>query len=262
MHIAHIFRALLKINIQQELAYRVDTIINILTGVFWLAWELVGLSIIFSNTQSIGGWRLGDIVALLGVFRLINTFMQMVVWPNTEKFNSGIREGTLDYTFLQPVNSQFMVSFSRIVVWNAWNLVIGIGLICVGLFFTNSSLPDAASVIAFLLLTISGGVIIYSLWVVLIALTFWFTKFDNNVTLMQALMDAGRYPATVYPVWLRAIVTFVVPIAVATTIPLQALRGELAWWQMLLALMAGMVAFLLSRLVWLAGTKRYSGASS
>jgi ABC-2 type transport system permease protein len=75
--------------------------------------------------------------------------------------------------------------------------------------------------------------VIYSLWIVLIACTFWFVKFDNNVTILQALMDAGRYPATVYPVWMRILVTFVVPIAVATTVPLQALRGELGWWQML-----------------------------
>jgi ABC-2 type transport system permease protein len=262
MHLLRILSALFKINVQQELAYRVDTLVNILTSLFWLGWEMTGLAIIFNNTQTIGGWRLGDIIALLGVFRLINTFMQMVVWPNTEKFNRGIREGTLDYTFLQPANSQFMVSFSRIVIWNAWNLLIGVALIVIGLFFANSSLPTVGSVISFLLLLFSGGVVIYSLWVVLIALTFWFTKFDNNVTLMQALMDAGRYPATVYPVWLRVIVTFVVPIAVATTVPLQALRGELAWWQIGVALMAGVLAFALSHLVWMAGTRRYSGASS
>ena len=61
--------------------------------------------------------------------------MQGIVWPNTEKFNQGVREGTLDYTFLMPVNSQFMVSFSRIIVWNAWNLLVGVVLIVIGLYF-------------------------------------------------------------------------------------------------------------------------------
>lgn len=261
MQITRVFSALLKINIQQELAYRVDTLVNILTSLMWLGWELIGLSIIFSNTSSIAGWSAGDVIALLGVFRLVNTFMQMVVWPNTEKFNRGIREGSLDYVFLQPFNSQFMVSFSRIVIWNIWNLVIGVVLIVVGLSLSSSTVT-LGSVITFLLLTFSGGLAIYSLWVVLIALTFWFTKFDNNVTLMAALMDAGRFPATVYPVWLRVIVTFIVPIALATTIPLQALRGELGWWQIVLAVAAGAVAFIISRTVWNAGVRRYSGASS
>jgi ABC-2 type transport system permease protein len=79
---------------------------------------------------------------------------------------------------------------------------------------------------------------------------------------LQALMDSGRYPATVYPIWLRVLVTFVVPIAVATTVPLQALRGELAWPQVLLFLGIGAASLVISAAVWKAGVRRYSGASS
>ena len=114
----------------------------------------------------------------------------------------------------------------------------------------------------FLLLTISGVLIIYSLWIAMISLTFWFVKFDNSVTILQALMDSGRYPAQVYPVWLRMLVTFVIPIAVATTVPLQALRGELLWWQVLMFLGIGAASLLISAQVWKAGVRRYSGASS
>jgi ABC-2 type transport system permease protein len=262
MHILRVLNALFRINIQQELAYRVDTVVNILTSIMWLAWELIGLGIIFSNTTNIAGWRLGDLLALLGVFKIVNTFMQSIVWPNTEKFNQGIREGTLDYIFLMPVNSQFLVSFSRIVIWNAWNLFLGAGLIVVGLFTINSETPTLIGTLTFVLLTASGALVIYSLWIALIALTFWFTKFDNNVTLMQALMDTGRFPSIVYPAWLRVIITFVIPIAVATTVPLQALRGELSWWQIVLAFLTGIFAMFISSQVWRAGIKRYSGASA
>jgi ABC-2 type transport system permease protein len=96
----------------------------------------------------------------------------------------------------------------------------------------------------------------------LIAATFWFTKFDNNVTILQALLDTGRYPATIYPPWLRMIVTFLIPIALATTVPLQALRGDLVVWQVLLFLAVGAGAYLLAYRVWCAGVRRYSGASS
>jgi ABC-2 type transport system permease protein len=115
---------------------------------------------------------------------------------------------------------------------------------------------------AFMLLIGVGMVVIYSLWVVMIALTFWFVKFDNNVTILQALLDAGRYPATVYPSWLRMIVTFLVPIAVATTVPLQGLRGDLNGWQVLLFVGVGAAALALARLVWKAGVRKYSGASA
>ena len=31
--------------------------------------------------------------------------------------------------------------------------------------------------------------IFYSLWIVMMAFTFWFIKFDNNVTILHALLD-------------------------------------------------------------------------
>ncbi len=261
MQTLKLLSAFFKVNVQMSLAYRADTVVNILLNLMWLGWELLSLSIIFNNTTTLGGWSLGELIALLGVFRLVNTLMIALIWPNTEKFNQSIRDGSMDYTILQPVNSLFLVTFSRMTIWRVWDLVLAIVLIVTGINMTGESIT-LASVMGFLLLTISGAIVIYSLWVVLIALTFWFTKFDNNVTILQALLDAGRYPATVYPVWLRIIVTFIVPIAVATTIPLQALRGDLNTQNILIFAGVGLVSFLVASQIWKAGLKQYSGASS
>ncbi|MEW5869878.1 MAG: ABC-2 family transporter protein [Chloroflexota bacterium] len=251
----------LKVNLQIALAYRADTVVNILLNLMWLGWELLGLSIIFSNTDTLAGWGPGELIALLGVFRLVNMLMAAVIWPATEKFNTSVRDGSLDYTLLQPANSLFIISLSRIVIWRIWDLVLAVVLIVVGIQ-TGGGVVHFWNFIYFLVLVASGALVIYSLWVVLIALTFWFVKFDNNVTILQALMDSGRYPATVYPPWLRLIVTYLVPIAVATTIPLQGLRGELGGLQVLLFVGVGLVAFVLASQVWKAGLRQYSGASS
>lgn len=261
MNILKLLSAFLKVNIQMSLAYRADTVVNILLNLMWLGWELLSLNIIFSNTETIGGWGFGELIALLGVFRLVNTLMFAIIWPNTEKFNQSIRDGSMDYTLLQPVNSMFLVTFSRITVWRAWDLLLAVALIVIGINM-NGDITTPLQILSFILLTVSGAVVIYSLWIVLIALTFWFTKFDNNVTILHALMDAGRYPVTVYPVWLRILVTFVIPIAVATTIPLQGLRGELDILRMLMFLGIGLASFLIASQVWKRGLKQYSGASS
>jgi ABC-2 type transport system permease protein len=272
MHTLKVLSTLLKVNLQMNLAYRVDTYVNILVNLMWLGVELLGLRIIFSNTATLGGWGPGELIALLGVFRLVNALMAALIWPNTEKFNASVRDGTLDYTLLLPVNSMFLVSFSRIIIWRVWDLALGLALIVVGIRMTNATgainaagssiTATPLSLVNFTLLAISGALIIYSLWIVMIALTFWFIKFDNNVTILQALLDAGRYPATVYPPWLRMIVTFIVPVAVATTVPLQALRGDLTGWGVLLFLGVGAASFLVASQVWKAGVRHYSGASS
>ena len=261
MYALKLLVTLAKVNLQQELAYRAETVANLLVNLMWLGWELLSLSILFSNTTTLGGWGPGELIALLGVFRLVHTLMSALIWPNTERFNTGVRDGSFDYTLLQPVNSLFLVSFSRIVLWRIWDLVLAGVLIVVGLRLDGGS-ATPLSLVTFGLLVASGAAIIYSLWIVLIAFTFWFVKFDNNVTILQAMLSAGRYPATVYPPWLRLIVTFVVPVAVATTVPLQALRGDLGPGQVLLYLGVGAASVLVAMQVWKAGLRRYSGASS
>jgi ABC-2 type transport system permease protein len=261
MNTLKLLSAFLKVNIQMSLAYRADTVVNILLNLMWLGWELLSLGIIFNNTETIGGWDFGELIGLLGVFRLVHTLMIALIWPNTEKFNQSIRDGSMDYTLLQPINSMFLVTFSRITVWRAWDLILAAILIVVGVNMSGDT-TTVVDILTFILLTVSGAIVIYSLWIVLIALTFWFTKFDNNVTILQALLDAGRYPVTVYPVWLRILVTFVIPIAVATTIPLQGLRGDLPPLRVLMFVGIGVVSFLIASQVWKRGLKQYSGASS
>jgi ABC-2 type transport system permease protein len=260
-HFLKLLSTFLKVNVQQALAYRTDAVLSILLNFLWLGWELVSLQIIFSNTVSLSGWGLGELIALLGVWRLANVVLAAVFWPNTERFNASLRDGTFDYLLLQPVNSQFLVSFSQVVVWRVWEVGLSAGLITVGIRLSQH-LVTPSSLINFLALTLSGLAVLYSLWIVLLAITFWFVKFDNSFTILHALMDTGRFPATVYPAWLRLIVTFIIPIAIATTVPLQALRGELVWWQVLAFLGIGGLSLLISSLVWRTGVRHYSSASS
>ncbi len=261
MHTLKLLKVFLKVNLQIALAYRTDTVVNILINLMWLGWELLGLSIIFSNTSALAGWGPGQLIALLGVFRLVNMLMSAILWPATEKFNSSVRDGSLDYTLLQPANSLLLISISRIVVWRIWDLILAVVLIAVGIHISGGA-PGPITLFYFLLLVATGAIILYSLWIVLVALTFWFVKFDNNVTILQALMDSGRYPVSIYPPWLRLIVTYLVPIAVATTVPLQGLLGDLSSTQVLTFVGVGLIVFLVATRVWKAGIRQYSGASS
>jgi ABC-2 type transport system permease protein len=251
-----------KVNLQQDFAYRTELFVNIFTGLVWTGWELASLGILVQNAQELNGWRLGDLLVLMGLFKFAQMLMHAVAWTNTELFNRGMREGTLDYAFLAPINSQLLMSIQRVQIWSiGFNLLLAGAFIIGGISQMGGTLT-VANLLAFALLACSGLLILYSVWIFLMALTFWFTRFDNNVTLMQALMDTGRYPSTVYPGWLRVLVTFVIPIAVATTVPVQALRGELALWQVAGFVAIALVVFWGVSRFWKAGTKRYSGASA
>ena len=57
MHALKLITTLFKVNIQQELAYRADAMINALLSLMWLGWELLSLNIIFNNTATLGDTR-------------------------------------------------------------------------------------------------------------------------------------------------------------------------------------------------------------
>ena len=54
---------------------------------------------------------------------------------------------------------------------------------------------------------------------------FWLVKVDNISELFYAFFSAGRFPVSAFPVWVRFVLTFIVPIAFITTVPAAAAVG-------------------------------------
>ena len=108
----------------------------------------------------------------------------------------------------------------------------------------------------------AGAAIVYSFWLMLATLSFWFVKVANILVIFQAVYGAGKYPMAIYPRWLKVMMTFLVPVAFAVTVPSEALvgrlSGEVLWGALGMAL--GMLVG--ARLFWRWGVRHYSGASA
>ena len=74
--------------------------------------------------------------------------------------------------------------------------------------------------------------------------------------------QAGRWPVSIYPDWLRIGLTFLVPIAFAVTVPAQAFTGRLTPEILGLAALFAVGLLVVTRLLWRIGLRRYSGASA
>lgn len=87
-------------------------------------------------------------------------------------------------------------------------------------------------------------------------------KVENILNIFQSMYQAGRWPVTIYPPWLRWILTFLIPVAFATTVPASAFTGRIEAGLLLSAI--GLAVFLLvaARLFWRYGIRFYSGASA
>jgi ABC-2 type transport system permease protein len=87
-------------------------------------------------------------------------------------------------------------------------------------------------------------------------------RVENILVIFQSMYEAGRWPVSLYPGWLRFALTFIVPVAFATTVPAEALTGRLNGETLIGAVISAMILFVASRFFWRIGLQRYSGASA
>ena len=250
-----------RIGILNEMAYRVNFYVQLLQSLLSLGTAIAGLAIVFSHTDTLGGWQAVDILALLGVFMFVGGVIGMVISPSMSQLMDDVLRGLFDYTLTKPCDAQFLASISQIRVWRLTDILLGAGVLIAALIYRGLDIgPREALAFAFVLCT--GGSIIYSFWLMLATLTFWFLRIENILHIFQSMYEAGRWPIGIYPHWLRYILTFLVPVAFAITVPAEALSGRLTPESIITSglLCAFLLAF--SRWFWKRGLKNYSGASA
>ena len=87
-------------------------------------------------------------------------------------------------------------------------------------------------------------------------------RLQNLTFLLETSLDFARWPIGVFRGPLRAVFTFVVPFAVMTSFPVDALHGRLQAPQLLGALASAVVLAILARVAWSGALRGYTSASS
>ena len=261
MNYLRLIRVFFLVNIAGELAYRINFIFSFFESVVGLGFTLAGLAIIFSYTDSLNGWRPAEILALVGVYSLIGGIIRVAILPGMEQLTQSVRDGTFDFTLTKPEDAQLIVSISRIGVWKIVDIFLGLVILIIALVQLGGSIGGLQAV-EFLAMLLTGSVIVYSFFLILATLAFWLVRVENVLTIFLSVYHAGRWPLSLYPGWLRYGLIFIIPVAFATTIPVEALTSRLNWVTLLAAFIAAVVLFSVSRAFWKFGLKHYSGASA
>ena len=251
----------LRVGVLNELEYRANFVIQLFQSLLGVGFWMANLAIVFAHTDLLAGWRQAELTALLGVFFMVGGLTRTVVQPSMERFMEDVRLGTLDFTLTKPADAQLLVSVKQVEVWKLVDALLGAGLTLFALGELGESVGPVQALL-FVVALLAGGAMVYSLFLMLATCTFWFVRLENVLVIFQSLWEAGRWPIAIYPPWLRYTLTFLVPVAFATTVPAEALSGRLTAETLVgaLALAVGLLAA--SRWFWRAGVRSYSGASA
>lgn len=261
-HALRIVRAFLSLGLLNIVQYRADFVVALLNALMSLVTQVLALSVVFTTTADLRGWTQNDLLVLVGIHFFISGLIGLVMRPSMEAMMEGIRLGTFDFVLTKPADAQLLASSSVVEPQAVTEVVVGLGVMgyAISRLGTGIGVGDVG---LFLLTLLAGLVIVYSFMLLLSTLAFWFVKLDNVLVIFQTLFgNAGRWPVTIFPAWLRPFLTFVVPIAFAVTVPAQALSGRLTIPTALLAVGVAALFLVVSRAFWLVALRRYTGASA
>jgi ABC-2 type transport system permease protein len=242
--------------------YRLDFLVQGALALFWAGWALVPMVVVFGGRQGVAGWRFEEALVVIGWFMVMKGVLEGAVNPSLASVVEHIRKGTLDFVLLKPADAQFLVSTQKFQPWRIFD-VLG-GAVVFGVAFHRlGRWPSPPHVLAALLLAACAGLILYSLWILVISAAFFVVKVDNLSYLFVSIFDAARWPADVFRGILRVVFTFVVPLAVMTTFPARAHLGkDFGPREAAVALVSALAFAAFARAVWLRSIARYTSASS
>lgn len=247
--------------LSRELQFRSQAIATVVVGTLGLLISLLPVLLLFTFTEDVKGWTAGQTVALVGVYQVMASVLAAFITPNLTRMHSYVSRGDLDQVLVRPVSSQLYVTAR----WFAPAELTGVGsgavVLVVGLIAAHIA-PSPLDVLLFMAWLAIGIMLLTCLWSNLAYLEFWFQAANSVGYLMYDIFGAGRFPLVFFPRAAQVVLTFLVPVGIATTVPVRALTGafDVAWLPVGIGGLA--VALALTRLHWNAALRKYSSASS
>lgn len=251
----------LKNSVLIDMEYRVHFVITGFMSIFWICFSLVTLTLFFHYRDYIGGWSYYEAMIVTGLFSFFGAFIEGVLEPNVTKLVEDIRLGNFDFILVKPVNVQIVGTLRVFSVKKFSGMVAGLG-ICFYAIYKMGYVPSLVDIALFTALFVSGFIILYNLWVMLITTAFWFIQIDSIMEFIFSIFETGRFPVNVYPAPLRIFLTFVVPIAFITTFPSAAILGKVTPKYAIGGIVIAIATTLCSKWLWKYALKQYSSSGS
>src|SRR5512136_498573 len=248
-------------SLQTSMQYRAEFLVQGAMSFFWMGWAVVPLLVVYGRRETVAGWDFDHALVVMGWFLAMKGVLEGAVNPSLASVVEHIRKGTLDLVLLKPADAQFLVSTAKFAPWHVVDVAAGAGVIAWA-FHRMGRVPGPLEVGAALLLTVCAVAVLYSLWILVVSAAFFVVKVDNLSFLFLSIFDAARWPVSVFRGFWRLLFTVVIPLALMTSFPAEALLGRLPP-AAAAAARAGTVAFAaVARAVWLRALARYTSASS
>lgn len=247
--------------IARETQYRANFIALGVVGILETIVTILPMLLLFGFTDVLDGWTRGETIALVGMYRIAISLYELIAGNGVLKLSSDVNSGDLDMLLIRPVNTQFLITFRYVSLFQIVNVMIGLLVFAIGvsqssLMFSWQSLLQTALIFA------SGLVLMAVIVSAGAYIAFRATTVEQLPWAVMDIAQMGQYPISFYPAPVRSVLTMIVPVAFVTTIPMDALRGSLGWGMCAVAIAFAIAAIVALRWWWSNSVRHYASASS
>jgi ABC-2 type transport system permease protein len=258
-----LIRVFITASTQQMSAYRTNFFISLLHSLLNFGTGILGLVVLFGQVETLRGWSFSATLAVLGAYLTVGALRDLFISPSLDALtgmDGEVWQGRFDFTLLRPIDTQFLASFRHWRPLALFDLLLGLGVLTTAVLQMERT-PTPAQLLTFLGALGLGVTALYAILLAFAGLVFWSPGFLFS-WVFDGVFQMARYPVGLYPGGLRLILTWLIPVGVITTVPAQALSGDLPPGRFLLTL--GFVLALLvgASFLFRRGLRRYVSASS
>ena len=256
--------SILKYSLSRDMEYKTNFIGSLFVdGIYYVTWYYF-FEVIYSKTTMLGDFdREAILVFLISTFFVDTLFMML--FDGAGYLKEHIRTGSLDFILLRPVNSQFLISFRYI---RSYAIVSFIILLIILINILQLFHPDSLNVFNLSLFFVSlmlGVTIWYCIEFIMSCLTFYFRDFRTGGWLTHEIMKFSMRPDSIYTGLVRKILFTILPMALVASVPSRILlyginSTNLKYLCAQIVVVA--LLFLLTRIFWKNGMKKYESAQS
>jgi ABC-2 type transport system permease protein len=253
--------AQLRISTQAALEYRIGFWTTGLVNVLWSLGGVVPLIVALDHRDEVAGWTPWQVALLTGFYLMFSGVYATLLQPAIGASMAHIRNGTLDYLLLRPVDALVSCLLAAFEPWSLLEVLTGVVLVVISAIQLGLS-PGLLELGGLVVVLGCGFVSLYALGVLMLAVSFRALSLENLTYLMETLLEFAHWPISVFRGPLKLLFTFVVPFAVMTSYPAQSLMAALGSQQLIGAVLSAIGLAVIARLAWRRALRGYTSASS
>ncbi len=249
---------LIKLNIEKDLVYSLNTWFLLATTIFYSLAFILSLRFVYMEVSTIMGYTFNQLLLIMLGGQLFWFTHQVFVRKSLQSLSGLINNGKLDMFLSKPISIKRLIIFLEFDQRHIIPSLITLGVIA---FMLSDYDLSFWQILGIALFFINGLMISFFFTAIFTFMTFWSGRNTAIFELVMNMVDIVRLPVPFFSPFLKLFFTFIIPAIPIVNPSFQILYNDLHWSLVGETVFVTLVLWVISEFLWHYGLKNYTSAN-